>query len=121
ALITRGMAEILRYGEAKGARAETLMGLAGMGDLILTCSSVQSRNMSLGVALAEGRSASDVLAERNSVAEGVHTAPILASLADQHGLDMPIVAAVNAVLHQELAIDSAIERLLARPLKRERD
>lgn len=121
ALITRGMAEILRFGEAKGARAETLMGLAGMGDLILTCSSLQSRNMSLGAALGEGRQASDVLAERNSVAEGAHTAPILASLAAQYGLSMPIVAAINDVLYHGLAIDSAIERLLARPLKREID
>ncbi|GAB4149771.1 MAG: NAD(P)H-dependent glycerol-3-phosphate dehydrogenase [Sphingomonadales bacterium] len=119
ALITRGMAEILRFGEAKGARAETLMGLAGMGDLILTCSSQASRNMSLGVALAQGQDAGEVLNGRASVAEGAHTAPILASLAAQLALAMPIVCAVNEVLYHGLAVDSAIERLLNRPLKRE--
>jgi len=119
ALITRGMAEMLRFGLARGGRAETLMGLSGLGDLILTCSSRQSRNMSLGAALGEGRTMAEVLAERNSVAEGVHTASILARLAADQGIDMPIVTTVDRILNQALDVDEAIQGLITRPFRPE--
>ncbi|MBI4184381.1 MAG: NAD(P)H-dependent glycerol-3-phosphate dehydrogenase, partial [Proteobacteria bacterium] len=119
ALITRGLAEILRLGLAKGAKMETLMGLAGVGDVTLTCNSAASRNMSLGIALGRGRSLREVMAERASVAEGVFSAPSVAALAGRLGIEMPIVAAVDAVLAQRLSIDAAIEGLLARPTRDE--
>ncbi|MFZ5610472.1 MAG: NAD(P)H-dependent glycerol-3-phosphate dehydrogenase [Pseudomonadota bacterium] len=119
ALITRGLAEMLRFGLAKGAKAETLMGLSGLGDLILTCSSRQSRNMSLGAALGEGVRLDDILGARRSVAEGVYTARVLARVAGGLGIDMPIVAAVNAILHQGEDVAATIEALLARPFKKE--
>src|SRR5689334_19118042 len=90
ALITRGLAEIVRLGTALGARPETLMGLSGLGDLTLTCTSLQSRNMSLGAALGEGRALADILAERHSVAEGVSSAAAVVALAAHHGVEMPI-------------------------------
>jgi glycerol-3-phosphate dehydrogenase (NAD(P)+) len=119
ALITRGLAEIVRLGLAKGARAETLMGLSGLGDLTLTCSALQSRNFSLGVALGEGRALGEVLAERHTVAEGVFSAAAVAGLADELGLEMPIVAAVDAILNRGADIDETIEGLLARPFRAE--
>lgn len=120
ALIARGYAEMLRFGEALGARAETLSGLCGLGDLVLTCSSTSSRNFSLGKALGEGASAADLMADRRTVAEGAHTAPVLADLAAQRGIAMPIVAAVDAILKGEDA-RKAVADLLARPLKAERE
>jgi glycerol-3-phosphate dehydrogenase (NAD(P)+) len=120
ALITRGLAEMARLGLAMGARAETFMGLSGLGDLTLTCNDVQSRNFSLGVELGEGRRLQDVLAERRSVAEGVTTAVSVVELAARLGVEMPISAAVHAVLHEGAAIDATIEALLARPFKSER-
>ena len=120
ALIARGYAEMLRFGEALGARAETLAGLCGLGDLVLTCSSTSSRNFSLGKALGEGASAADLMADRRTVAEGAHTAPVLADLAQSRGIAMPIVAAVDAILKGEDA-RAAVAALLARPLKAERD
>ncbi len=120
ALITRGLAEMARLGLAMGARAETFMGLSGLGDLTLTCNDVQSRNFSLGVALGEGRRLKDVLAERRSVAEGVTTAVSVVELAARLGVEMPISAAVHAVLHEGAAIDATIEALLARPFRSER-
>lgn len=120
ALIARGYAEMLRFGEALGARAETLSGLCGLGDLVLTCSSTSSRNFSLGKALGEGARAADLMADRRTVAEGAHTAPILAELAAARGIAMPIVAAVDAILKGEDA-RGVVARLLARPLKAERD
>lgn len=119
ALITRGLAEMARLALAKGGRAETLMGLSGLGDLTLTCTSVQSRNCSLGVALGEGKRLADILAERRSVAEGVTSAAAAAELAQRLGVDMPIVAAVDAILHRGAAIDAAIEGLLSRPFRSE--
>jgi glycerol-3-phosphate dehydrogenase (NAD(P)+) len=119
ALVTRGLAEMVRLALARGGRAETLMGLSGLGDLVLTCTSLQSRNHSLGVALGEGRALKDILAERRSVAEGVTSAAAAAALARRLGVDMPITAAVDAILHRGAAVDHAIERLLARPFKSE--
>ena len=118
ALIARGYAEMLRFGESYGARAETLAGLCGLGDLVLTCSSTSSRNFSLGKALGEGASAADLMADRTTVAEGAHTAPVLAKLAEERGIAMPIVAAVNAMLGGEAPRD-VVAALLARPLKAE--
>jgi glycerol-3-phosphate dehydrogenase (NAD(P)+) len=119
ALITRGLAEVARFALAKGGRSETLMGLSGLGDLTLTCSAMQSRNFSLGVALGQGRRLEDVLAERHSVAEGVYTSAALAGVAQLIGVDMPIVAAVDAVLNRGAEIDGTIQGLLARPFKAE--
>jgi glycerol-3-phosphate dehydrogenase (NAD(P)+) len=119
ALIARGYAEMLRFGLAKGAKAETLAGLCGLGDLVLTCSSTSSRNFSLGKALGEGMSAAQALAGKNSVAEGAHTAPVLDDLALTGGIDMPIVAAVCRLLAGEVPARQAVAELLARPLKAE--
>jgi glycerol-3-phosphate dehydrogenase (NAD(P)+) len=121
ALITRGQAEMLRYALARGAKAETLNGLCGLGDLILTCSSTTSRNMSLGAALGQGRALANILAERRSIAEGYHTAPILIETARNLGVAMPICAAVNAILYQNASVDDAIEGLLSRPFRPEGD
>lgn len=118
ALIARGYAEMLRFGEALGARAETLAGLCGLGDLVLTCSSTSSRNFSLGKALGEGASAAALMADRRTVAEGAHTAPVLADLAASRAIEMPIVAAVNAILAGANA-RKVVAELLARPLKAE--
>jgi glycerol-3-phosphate dehydrogenase (NAD(P)+) len=118
ALIARGYAEMLRFGEALGARAETLAGLCGLGDLVLTCSSTSSRNFSLGKALGEGQTATALMADRTTVAEGAHTAPVLAKLAEERGITMPIVTAVNAMLAGE-PVHDVVAALLARPLKAE--
>jgi glycerol-3-phosphate dehydrogenase (NAD(P)+) len=119
ALITRGLAEITRLGLRLGARPETLMGLSGLGDLTLTCSSLQSRNMSLGAALGEGRALDEVLGERRSVAEGVYTARAVVALADRLGVEMPICAAVDAILNRGAGVDDTIQGLLARPFREE--
>ena len=119
ALISRGFAEMTRFGLAKGARAQTLSGLAGLGDLVLTCSSTNSRNFSLGKGIGEGGSAAELLADRRTVAEGAYTAPVLARAAESLGVDMPIVAAVCALLSGDASVDEAMERLLARPLRLE--
>lgn len=119
ALITRGFAELMRFGLAIGARAETLEGLSGLGDLILTCSSTQSRNMSLGLALGEGKTLAEVLGSRKSVSEGAHTAAAAVARAKALGVEMPICEAVRAVLAQEMSIDEAIEALLSRPFRAE--
>jgi glycerol-3-phosphate dehydrogenase (NAD(P)+) len=119
ALISRGFAEMTRFGLARGARAETLAGLSGLGDLVLTCSSTSSRNFSLGKGLGEGRRADELLADRRTVAEGAHTAPVLARAAREAGVDMPIVSAVCALLAGEAGVDEVVERLLARPLRSE--
>lgn len=115
ALITRGLAEIVRLGTAKGAHAETLMGLCGIGDLTLTCNAMQSRNFSLGVALGEGEKLADVLAARKAVTEGVYSARAVIELAGRLGVDMPICTAVNAVVNHGADLDEIIEGLLARP------
>ena len=119
ALITRGLAEMTRLGVAKGARAETVAGLSGLGDLVLTCGGAQSRNHALGVALGHGQSLDAALAGRRSVVEGVASASSIAALAARLGVEMPIVAAVEAVLHRGMAIAAMIERLLARPRRSE--
>jgi glycerol-3-phosphate dehydrogenase (NAD(P)+) len=119
AIITRGLAEMIRLGGAMGARAETLMGLSGLGDLVLTCSSRQSRNMSLGAALGEGTILQDILAKRASVTEGVFTAAAAKALADKHKVDMPIVTAVDAVLNHGAVLEKTIAALLARPVREE--
>jgi glycerol-3-phosphate dehydrogenase (NAD(P)+) len=119
ALITRGLAEMARLGLAKGARAETLMGLSGAGDLMLTCFSAKSRNTSLGMELARGRTLDEVLGERRSVSEGVFTAEALVSLSRRLGIDMPITAAVHRILSGKHTPGEAMEDLLARPLRRE--
>jgi glycerol-3-phosphate dehydrogenase (NAD(P)+) len=120
ALIARGFAEMARFGAAKGARAETLAGLSGLGDLVLTCSSEQSRNFSLGIALGEGKDATSVLAAKNSVAEGAFTAPVLQAAARARAVDMPVVDAVCALLGGTAAVGEVMRELLARPLKPER-
>ncbi len=119
AMLTRGLAEMTRLGVAKGARAETFMGLSGLGDLALTCASLQSRNMSLGAALGQGRTLAEVLGERRSVAEGVWTAPAVLALANDLGVEMPICAAVDAILNHGAAIDATLDALMRRPLKAE--
>jgi glycerol-3-phosphate dehydrogenase (NAD(P)+) len=117
ALLTRGFAELTRLATALGARPETLQGLCGFGDLVLTCSSSQSRNMSLGFALGQGRRLQHILYERRTVTEGVDTAPAVVTLADRHVVSMPICRAVAEIVAGRLAIDDAIEALLNRPFK----
>ena len=118
ALIARGFAEMLRFGEALGARAETLSGLCGLGDLVLTCSSTSSRNFSLGKALGEGQSAAMLMADRRTVAEGAFTAPVLVAMARERGVAMPIVNAVGRLLEGAMPRD-VVGALLARPLTAE--
>ena len=119
ALIARGFAEMQRFGRAKGAQAETLAGLSGLGDLVLTCSSTQSRNMSLGIGLGEGQKAHDLMANRHTVAEGAFTAPVLLAAAEALGVDMPITRAVVALLDGQADVDATIAALLARPIRDE--
>jgi glycerol-3-phosphate dehydrogenase (NAD(P)+) len=119
ALITRGFAELTRLAEALGGEAETVAGLCGLGDLVLTCSSPASRNMSLGLALGRGESLQAALAGKLSVAEGVASAPAVTALARRHGVQTPICDAVRAILTGELAVGPAIAALLARPLRAE--
>lgn len=119
ALITRGLAEMMRLGRAKGATSETMTGLAGMGDLVLTCNAMQSRNFSFGYALGQGESVADILASRVAVTEGVTSAVSVTDLAEKLGVDMPICQAVNAILHHNQDIDSAIADLMDRPLRPE--
>ena len=119
ALIARGFAEMVRFGESLGAERVTLTGLCGLGDLVLTCSSTSSRNFSLGKAIGEGQHASDLMANRQTVAEGAHTAPVLQRLAREKGIDMPIVDAVVALLDGAGA-QKVVTDLLARPLTTER-
>ena len=120
ALITRGFAELTRMAVALGGRAETVAGLCGLGDLVLTCSSPQSRNMSVGLALGQGRSLEEALAGKVSVAEGVASAPAVRELAARIGVEAPICEAVAAILAGEVGVEAAITGLLARPLKSER-
>lgn len=119
ALVTRGFAEMRRLGAALGARPETLIGLSGLGDLILTCGSPQSRNMSLGRALGRGETLSQALAGKVSVSEGVYTATAVRRLADENGVDMPICSAVCDVVEGRASVDEAIGQLMHRPIKAE--
>ena len=119
AITTRGFSEMVRFGKALGGKTETLTGLSGLGDLILTCGSPQSRNMSLGIALGEGKTLDEVLGARKSVSEGVYTASAIVEIAQASGLDLPICTAVHSVVSGEASVDQAIEQLLARPLRAE--
>lgn len=117
ALTTRGFAELVRFGRAFGAKTETMMGLSGLGDLILTCSTPQSRNFSFGVALGKGEKPDG--AAHGKLAEGAFTAPVLLEMAREKNIEMPIAAAVAAILAGKLSVDAAIESLMTRPLKAE--
>jgi glycerol-3-phosphate dehydrogenase (NAD(P)+) len=119
AIVTRGFAEMRRLGHALGARHETMMGLSGLGDLVLTCGSRQSRNMSLGRALGEGESLSAVLGERVAVTEGVFTAAAVVRIAQEKRIEMPITEAVHSVLEGHRSVDDAIAGLMSRPFKAE--
>ena len=116
ALTARGFAELMRFGRACGAQPETLVGLSGLGDLVLTCASLQSRNFALGVALGEGRTLEQA---QSKLAEGVFTAPALVAMARDRAIEMPIAAAVDAVLDGRLSVDAAIESLMTRPFRAE--
>jgi glycerol-3-phosphate dehydrogenase (NAD(P)+) len=117
ALIARGFSELMRFAVASGARPETLMGLSGLGDLVLTCSSSQSRNYSLGLALGRGEAVGE--ASHGKLAEGAATAPVLLDLAQDLGVDMPIARSVSAILSGDISVEDAIGILLARPQKAE--
>jgi len=117
ALTTRGFTELVRFGNAFGAKTETMMGLSGLGDLILTCGTPQSRNFSCGVALGKGEKVDT--AAHGKLAEGIFTAPVLLEMARKKNIDMPISAAVAAVLSGKISVDNAIESLLTRPIKSE--
>jgi glycerol-3-phosphate dehydrogenase (NAD(P)+) len=115
ALITRGLAEMARLADAMGARAETLMGLSGLGDLVLTCNAMQSRNFSLGVALGRGETLAAIMGARSTVAEGVHTAGVVVEVARRRQVEMPICWAVDAVLNRGADLETAISGLMTRP------
>lgn len=121
ALITRGLAEITRMGVALGAHAQTFAGLSGMGDLVLTCSGDASRNRRVGLALGRGRAIADILAEMNQVAEGVKTAKVAHELAARLGVAAPITEAMYAIMHAGVPVREAINALLTRPTRSERD
>jgi glycerol-3-phosphate dehydrogenase (NAD(P)+) len=118
ALVARGFAELARFGRAYGAEPGTLMGLSGLGDLVLTCTSPTSRNYSFGLALGRGCSLAEAT-DISGLAEGIHTCGVLVDLANAKGIDMPIATAVDAVLAERLSIDEAVAGLLSRPLKPE--
>ena len=119
ALITRGFAELSRLANAESVNPSTLTGLSGLGDLILTCSSRQSRNFSLGVALGQGSSLADIMSGRRTVSEGVHSAQVVVEMAQKHGIEMPISEAVTAIAAGHSSADEQITRLLARPVSSE--
>ncbi len=119
ALITRGLAEMMRLGHVKGASSDTMMGLAGLGDLVLTCNAMQSRNFSFGHALGQGKSVEDILSSRVAVTEGVASSTSVKELADKLNVEMPISASVHAIVHENQDIDAAIAALMERPLKSE--
>jgi glycerol-3-phosphate dehydrogenase (NAD(P)+) len=119
ATMTRGLAEILRLGHKLGGRGETLMGLAGIGDLSLTCNGMLSRNMTLGLALGEGRPLQEILGGRRAVTEGVATAASVVELAARHGVDMPISQAVNRIVNEGADVGATIAEVLARPFRPE--
>ena len=118
-LVTRGLAEIARLGHAMGADYETFLGLSGIGDIMLTCSSEQSRNFSLGLALGQGKSIDKIMENRRNVTEGVHTAKAIITLAKKHNTDIPISEAVHKCLHEGLPLDEALHALLNRPMGHE--
>jgi glycerol-3-phosphate dehydrogenase (NAD(P)+) len=108
-----------RFGMAFGAKRETLAGLSGLGDLVLTCSSTSSRNYSLGLGIGQGKPAAELLSNRKTVAEGAFTAPVLARLARDKGVDMPIVEAVDALIAGHADVDQVLDDLLSRPPRAE--
>lgn len=118
-LISRGFAEMTRFGLAQGARGETLAGLSGLGDLVLTCTSTNSRNFTLGKGLGEGIAAESLLANRRTVAEGAFTAPVLRDVARQAGVEMPIVEGVCALLEGQVTVQQMVGALMSRPLRAE--
>ena len=119
ALITRGLHEMTKLAIALGGRIETLAGLAGMGDLVLTCTGSLSRNRSVGVALGKGKALAEILAESRTVAEGVRTSKAAKELAERHHIDMPITAEMYRVLHENEPPHAALQRLMTRSLKAE--
>lgn len=119
ALITRGLTEMARLAKAMGAKKSTLMGMCGVGDLMMTASSMQSRNFSLGMALGQGQTLEEILGERIAVTEGVHTAKALRVMARNNAVDMPICKAVNEFLNEGAKIEDIVEKLLDRPLRSE--
>jgi len=119
ALVTRGLAEMSRLAVALGAKPETLAGLAGLGDLVLTCTGRQSRNRQVGVQLGAGRNLAEILAATHMIAEGVHTTSPLLALARQHNIELPITEQVDAILHHGLPPRDAIRAIMERPQKRE--
>lgn len=119
ALISRGFAEMTRFGLARGAQAETLAGLAGLGDLVLTCTSSNSRNFTLGEGLGRGEDAKVLLADKRTIAEGAHSAPVIAAAAAKEGIDMPITAAVARLVAGDMSVAHAVQELLNRPLRAE--
>jgi glycerol-3-phosphate dehydrogenase (NAD(P)+) len=119
ALISRGFAEMSRFGLSRGAQPETLAGLAGLGDLVLTCTSSNSRNFALGQGLGRGEEASKLMADRRTVAEGAFSAPVIAAAARADGIDMPITDAVARLVAGEIRAVEAIQALLSRPLRPE--
>lgn len=120
ALVTRGLAEIARLAERLGGKRETLMGMCGMGDMMLTCSSMQSRNFSLGALMGQGQSLESILAARNGVTEGVHTARAVMVMAKAHDVDMPISNMVDQCLNNGLSLREGVRQIMERPLKAER-
>jgi len=119
ALITRGLAEITRLARREGAQVETLMGLAGLGDLVLTCTGSLSRNRFVGEELGKGRTLDQITADMNEVAEGINTARAVKKLADRAGLELPITNEVNAVLYDGKPARDAVAELMSRPLREE--
>jgi glycerol-3-phosphate dehydrogenase (NAD(P)+) len=119
ALISRGFAEMTRFGLARGAQVETLAGLAGLGDLVLTCTSSNSRNFALGQGLGRGEAAEVLMADRRTVAEGAFSAPVVAAAARADGIDMPITETVARLVAGEVRVGDAIQALLSRPLRPE--
>ena len=119
ALITRGLAEICRLTVAMGGKRETLMGQCGVGDLMLTCSSIKSRNFSCGVALAEGKTLAQIMETRTSVTEGVTTAKAAVKLLEDYKIDMPIISAVYACLYEDRQVRDAVTSILDRPSRQE--
>ena len=119
AVIARSFAELTRIGRVLGARSETLGGLSGLGDLVLSCSSAQSRNFQLGQAMGEGLSLGEIFGRQRGTSEGAYTASVVDAIATKYAIEVPIVSAVRAILDGECTIDAAIEQLLQRPLKSE--
>ena len=121
ALITRGLAEIVRLAKALGGKEETLMGMSGIGDLLLTANSLQSRNYTVGVELGKGKKLKEIVAGKRSIAEGVFTSQAVTDLAKKIGIEMPICQAMDAILNKDADVDDMINALLSRPFRDERD